>query len=63
MQLRDEYIEYDPFWWNQCWVCGLEDILRQDDPVIYRELSKAAPPINEQIRGLALMGDGSVRVM
>ena len=31
--------------------------------MIYRELSKATPPINEQIRGLALQGDGSVRVM
>ena len=41
VKLRDEYIEYDPFWWDQCWVCGLEDILRQDDPVIYRELAKA----------------------
>jgi hypothetical protein len=64
LKLRDEYIEYDPFWWDQCWVCnGLEDILRHDDPVIYRELKYATPPINEQIRGLALLGDGSVRVM
>lgn len=64
VKIRDEYIEYDPFWWDQCWVCGgLEDILRQDDPVIYRELAKATPPINEQIRGLELLGDGSVRVM
>ena len=63
LQLRDEYIEYDPFWWNQCWVCnGLEEILRHD-PVIYRELEKAAPPVNEQIRGMHLLADGSVRVM
>ena len=64
VKIRDEYIEYDPFWWDQCWVCGgLEEILRQEDPVIYHELAKATPPINEQIRGLELLGDGSVRVM
>ena len=26
--------------------------------MIYRELAKATPPINEQIRGLELLGDG-----
>jgi hypothetical protein len=31
--------------------------------VIYRELAKATPPINEQIRGMELLADGSVRVM
>ena len=62
LKLRDEYIEYDPFWWNQCWVCGgLEEILRED-PVIYRELRNAAPPIDEQIQGMELLADGSVLV-
>jgi hypothetical protein len=63
IKIQDEYIEYDPFWWKQCWVCGgLEDILRHDDPVLYRELSKATPPIDEQIRGMELRVDGSVIV-
>ena len=62
VKLRDEYIEYDPFWWDQCWVCGgLEDIL-MDDPVLYRGLKTATAPVNEQIRGLQLEADGSVLV-
>jgi hypothetical protein len=62
VKLRDEYIEYDPFWWNQCWVCGgLEDIVI-DDPVIYRSLKTGVAPVEEPIRGLQLEADGSVLI-
>ena len=41
VKLRDEYLAYDPFRWDDCWVCGpLEGIL-MDDPVIYRGLKTA----------------------
>lgn len=62
VKLRDEYIEYDPFWWDQCWVCGGLEAILMDDPVIYRGLKTAVGPVNEQIRGLQLEADGSVLV-
>ena len=32
-----------------------------DDPVIYRGLRSAVAPVNEQLRGMELLADGSVR--
>jgi hypothetical protein len=55
-----QWVEYNPDW--GCPMCGVRE-LQFDDPVIYREVLAAKPPVAEQIRGFEIEADGSVRVM
>jgi hypothetical protein len=61
-RIDDDYVAYDPFWWDQCWVCGLGELV-SDDPVVNEALRLGVAPVNERIRGLKIDARGEMTIV